>query len=52
MNLEEEMIGLQKLGKDGGQLPSLQKMAKITATGMDQAATSTALTIFNDKTYI
>ena len=43
---------LQKSGKDGGQLPSLQKMAKITAAGLDQAATSTALTLFNDKTYI
>src|SRR3989338_7157324 len=52
MNLEEEMIALQKSRKDGARLPSLQKMVRITAAGLDQAATSTALTLFNDKTYI
>lgn len=52
MDLDKEMANLQKAGSSGTPLPSLQKMAKITAAGLDQAATSVALTLFNDKTYI
>ncbi|MBI2310091.1 hypothetical protein HYU89_04315 [Candidatus Collierbacteria bacterium] len=52
MNLDEEMKALKKIGSDGASLPSPQKMAMITAAALDQAATSTALTLFNDKTYI
>ena len=51
MNFDEEMADQQKAG-NGGSLPSIEKMAKITATGLDQAATSVALALFNDKTYI
>ena len=51
MNLDEEMKKLQK-AESGGKLPSPQKMAKITAAGLDQVATSVALALFNDKTYI
>jgi hypothetical protein len=50
MNLDEEMKALKAAGNDGS-LPSVEKMAKITAAALDQAATTTALTIFNDKTY-
>ena len=52
MDLDKEMSNLQKDGSGGTPLPSLQKMAKITAAGLDQAATSVALALFNDKTYI
>lgn len=50
MNLDEEMKSLQAAG-ESGKLPSIERMAKITAAALDKAATMTALAIFNDKTY-